>query len=184
MNEVHIHLLTNHLPIILPACGLSILLAGMILKSEVVIRVGFAVLIGSGLATIPAQISGEGAEEIAENIVGINEASIEEHEDQAKYFSILSYILGAAGILGMILSLKKSSVSKFYTPAIIIYGILVMYFAYKTGNSGGKIRHTEIISGGSAMETTNQNTENTTQENNTPQIPISKEEDKEYKEKD
>ncbi len=104
MNEVHIHLLTNHLPIILPACGISILVAGVILKSEVIKRVGFTVLIGGGLATIPAFISGEGAEDIAEKIVGINETSIEEHEEQAKVFSILSNILGATGLLGIIIS--------------------------------------------------------------------------------
>lgn len=179
MNEAHIHLLTNHLPIILPACGITILIAGVILKSEVIKRVGFAVLIGGGLATIPAFISGEGAEEIAENIVGINEASIEEHEEQAKVFAILSYVLGATGIVGMIISLKKLSINKLYSPAVIIYGVLVMYFAYNTGSSGGQIRHTEILSGSTTTETNIQHIETNSQENNQQQAPIQKEEEAE-----
>lgn len=179
MNEAHIHLLTNHLPIILPACGITILFTGVILKSEVIKRVGFSILIGGGVATFPAFISGEGAEEIVENIIGINEVDIEEHEEQAKVFAILSYILGAAAIAGMIISLKKLSINKFYSSAVIFYGVLVMYFAYKTGGSGGKIRHTEILSGSTTIETTIQNTETNSQEIKKPEAPVKKEEEDE-----
>ncbi len=54
-----------------------------------------------------------------------------------------------------------------------------MYFAYKTGNSGGKIRHTEILSGSKTMETIIQNTETNSQKKNQPETPLQKHEEDE-----
>ena len=147
MNEAHLHLLTNHLPIIISACGIAILITGLILKSEIIKRVGYAVIISSAISSIPAYITGESVEDIGEKIIGIDENLIETHESQARIFLILSLILGAISIVGIRISLKKTSWSKFYTPAVIVFGLVVMYFAYKTGSSGGEIRHTEILSG-------------------------------------
>ena len=66
MNEAHLHLTFNHLPIIIPIIGLLIMIGGILLKSEVIKRTAYAVFILGALATIPAFASGEGAEEIAE----------------------------------------------------------------------------------------------------------------------
>jgi uncharacterized membrane protein len=66
MNEAHLHLLFNHLPIIIPIVGLLVLFVNMIIRSEIVQRVGYLILILGAIATIPAFFTGEGAEEIVE----------------------------------------------------------------------------------------------------------------------
>lgn len=145
-NPAHLHLMFNHLPIILPACGIAILLSGIIFRSEIIKRVGYAVIISAGVSTIFAFNTGEGAEDLVENINGINKNDIETHEDQAKVFAIFSYILAATSLAGFVFSFKFSSLNKIFAPVVMLFGVVVMYFAYQTGNTGGKIRHPEISS--------------------------------------
>ena len=40
MNQAHVHLAINHLPIILPIAGLLIFIGGLIFRSELVKRMG------------------------------------------------------------------------------------------------------------------------------------------------
>lgn len=92
MNDAHLHLVLNHLPIIIPLIGLLILIGGIIIKSEVVKRVAYLVFILGALAAIPAFATGEGAEEIIENMAGIDENLIKTHEEIAETFAILCYM--------------------------------------------------------------------------------------------
>ena len=50
MNEAHLHLTFNHLPIIIPIIGLLIMIGGILLKSEVIKRTAYAVFILGALA--------------------------------------------------------------------------------------------------------------------------------------
>lgn len=130
MNAAHLHLMFNHLPIILPACGIAILLAGIIFKSAIIKRIGYAVIISGGISTIFAFNTGEGAEEIVENITGINKNDIETHEEQAKVFAIFYYIIAAISLAGFVFSLKFAQFSKIFAPVVVLFGVILMYFAY------------------------------------------------------
>ena len=144
MNEAHLHLLFNHLPIIIPIVGLLVLFVNMIIRSEIVQRVGYLILILGAIATIPAFFTGEGAEEIVENIDGITHDIIHEHEEAAETFAILSYILGGLSLIGLWANLKRKSFSLWLGYGIFAFGIVVLLFAQQTGTTGGEIRHTEI----------------------------------------
>jgi uncharacterized membrane protein len=147
MNEAHLHLLFNHLPIIIPIVGLLVLFVNIIVRSEIVQRVGYLILILGAIATIPAFFTGEGAEEIVENIEGITHNVIHEHEEIAETFAILSYILGGLSLVGIWANLKRKSFSIWLGYAIFAYGLVVLVFAQQTGTTGGEIRHTEIRNG-------------------------------------
>ena len=45
MNDAHLHLIFNHLPIVIPIVGLLVLLAGFVLKSDVVKRVALGIFV-------------------------------------------------------------------------------------------------------------------------------------------
>jgi len=147
MNNAHYHLFLNHLPIIFPLAGLLVLLAGLIMKSEIVQRTAYAVLIAGSLLTIPAYTTGEGAEEVIENIAGVDEKIIETHEEKAEVFAVLSYILGAAALLGLWASVKGKSFAGSLTYVVVALAAVTLFFAKQTGTTGGEIRHPEIRQG-------------------------------------
>jgi uncharacterized membrane protein len=144
MNQAHVHLAINHLPIILPIAGVLIVIGGLIFRSELVKRMGYFLFIVGAIATFPSMNSGEGAEEIAENIAGVTEGFIHEHEEKAEVFAIFSYILGALSLFGIWVSWKAKSFSNTLSLAIVLFASIVLFLGKQTGTTGGEIRHTEI----------------------------------------
>jgi uncharacterized membrane protein len=159
MNGAHWHLVVNHLPIIFPITGIIIIILGLISKSEAVKRTAFLIFILGALASIGAMASGEGAEEVVEKINGVTENYIENHEETAEIFAILSYILGGISLFGLWASFKQKSFSSIISNATLIFAFVVLFFAKQTGTTGGEIRHTEIRSGNNIPATENNNAE-------------------------
>lgn len=146
MNGAHWHLVVNHLPIIFPIVGLIVLIISLISKSEAVKRTAFLIFILGALAAIAAMSTGEGAEEIAENISGITRNDIHQHEEAAETFALLSYVLGGISLIAIWASFKQKSFSTIVTIATLVFVVVLLFFAKQTGTTGGEIRHTEIRS--------------------------------------
>lgn len=144
MNGAHFHLVVNHLPIIFPLVGIIVMLTGLIFKSQDVKRTAYLIFFIGMITAIAAMTSGEGAEEVVENINGVTENHIEIHEEAAERFSILTYILGGLSLFGLWASIKQKSFSHGTNIAILIYAFVVIFFGRETGTTGGEIRHTEI----------------------------------------
>lgn len=144
MNDAHLHLTFNHLPIIIPIIGLLIMVGGIILKSDVVKRTAYTIFIIGAITTIPAFLTGEGAEEIVEELPGVTHHFIHEHEEAAETFALLSYLLGGISLIGLWSNWKGKSLSKASTYVTAILSLLVVLMAKNTGTTGGEVRHTEI----------------------------------------
>jgi uncharacterized membrane protein len=148
MNGAHWHLVLNHLPIVGTLLGSLILIAGYLVKNNVVKQTALAVFVFSALLAVPAFLTGEEAEEIVERIPGVNETIIEEHEESA---SIYIWIIGSLGVLSLITLYADKSKRSF---AKLLYGItLVMavstaVISQRLGTTGGEIRHSEITAQG------------------------------------
>ena len=125
MNGAHWHLVVNHLPIIFPIVGVIVMITGLISKSEAVKRTAFMIFVFGALAAIAAMNTGEGAEEVVENINGVSENFIESHEEAAETFAILSYILGGISLLGLWASFKQKSFSSLISIATLIFAFAV-----------------------------------------------------------
>jgi uncharacterized membrane protein len=146
MNEAHVHLITNHLPIIIPFIALVVLLIGLFSKSDAVKRTAFFLFILGAIATYTAFESGEEAEEIVEHMAGVSHDLIHEHEEKAELFMVLSYLLGALSLVGLWANWKKKKFSDILTYCTILLSVVVLYVAKETGTTGGEIRHPEIRS--------------------------------------
>lgn len=144
MNTAPFHLLVNHLPIIFPIVGILVMLAGFVTKSEVVKRTAYFIFVMGAITTIAAMTSGEGAEDVVEKISGVTKSVIHEHEETAETFAVLSYLLGAISLFGFWASLKQKPFSKIISYVVLMFALVVMFFAKQTGTTGGEIRHTEI----------------------------------------
>jgi len=147
MNGAHWHLVVNHLPIIFPIVAVIVMVTGLVSKSEAVKRTAFMIFILGALAALAAMSSGEGAEEIVEKISGVTENYIENHEETAETFALLSYILGGISLLGLWASFKQKSFSSIISIATLVFALVVLFFAKQTGTTGCEIRHTEIRNG-------------------------------------
>lgn len=147
MNGAHWHLVVNHLPIIFPMVGVIVMITGLISKSEAIKRTACMIFILGAFAGIAAMSTGEGAEEVVENISGVTENYIESHEETAETFALLSYILGGVSLLGLWASFKQKSFSTIISILTLAFAFIVLFFAKQTGTTGGEIRHTEIRSG-------------------------------------
>src|SRR5690606_26021317 len=137
MNAAHLHLLTNHIPIVGISIGLLILAAGFIFKNTVVKRTALAVFIFAALLAVPAFLTGEDAEELIEDMAGISHQLIEEHEDMAAVFIWLIEVTGILAAATLILSFSlKKSIDFLYVIVFCLAAVSAVY-AFETGNSGG-----------------------------------------------
>lgn len=144
MNQLHIHLLITHLPVFGSILGGLVLAHGVWTKSNQTKIAAYNLFILSSVGAIIAYITGEGAEESIENLPGIIENSIKQHEDFALFALISFIILGLISIIGMFFTLKKLIYSETIAIVILIVSFISFIIVAQTANLGGKIRHTEI----------------------------------------
>lgn len=147
MNNSHLHLVVNHLPIIFPIIGIILLLIGIFAKSEITKKNSYLIFFLGAITSVIAMATGEGAEETAEHLQGISENLIHTHEESAELFAGLSYFLGAVSLVALYSSFKNYIFSKYLSYFTLIIALTTMFFAQKAGNTGGQIRHTEIRNG-------------------------------------
>lgn len=144
MNQAHYHLLLNHLPIIGTLIGILTLAAGFLLKSSHVKRTALVLFVFAAVSAIPAFLTGEGAEEMVEEMPGVTETVIEQHEDLAAIFIWLTGALGIVALLTLISDLRAMTLNKLLYGLTAVLCIATMILAQQVGTTGGKIRHTEI----------------------------------------
>ncbi|MEO0037168.1 MAG: hypothetical protein RIQ59_379 [Bacteroidota bacterium] len=144
MNDAHLHMVVNHFPIIGIILGLGILLFGIVLKNKSIINTAYGLLVVAALFAAGSMATGEGAEEMIEDLPTIGKGIIHEHEEIAEKFALLLYLLGAVSVAGIYLNFKNNTKSKLLIYFAIVLASVGIFLAQKTGTSGGEIRHTEI----------------------------------------
>ena len=144
MNDAHFHLIVNHLPIVGLLIGILVLLAGFVLKKTEVKLTALGIFIFSALASMAAFYSGEGAEEVVENLAGISETLIHTHEEYAESFYVLTLILGGLSLITFIAELRKFRFAKYLMVLCLLLAAADGVLAKYVGTSGGEIRHQEI----------------------------------------
>lgn len=150
MNDAHLHLLVNHFPIIGTLFGLGILIAGMLLKNNSVKNTAYILLVVAALFTALSMGTGEGAEELVENLQNIGKQIIHEHEEIAEKFAILMYVTGFLGLLSLYTSIKNHKFAKIVSYITLAFALFAAVLAKSVGTSGGEIRHSEIRSNSEA----------------------------------
>jgi uncharacterized membrane protein len=141
----------THLPIIGAFIGLLILAFAYQKKDANVKTVAYLVFVVCAIGACIAYATGEGAEEVVENLPGVVEAAIETHEDAAMYSLVSMIALGVMSIIGIIQIRWNASKFNFIHSLILLLSLLSMATIAYTGNLGGKIRHTEIVNASAAL---------------------------------
>ncbi|WP_044518009.1 hypothetical protein [Hymenobacter sp. DG25B] len=143
MNQAHLHLILNHVPILGSLFGLLLLLWAVVRANDSLSRAGLVTLVITALLTIPTQLTGSEAEELVEDQPGVSEPLIHEHEEAAE---LSFWVMEATGVLAFIslLPLVRSHPRSPLLTRLTLVGAVVSFgLLARTGYLGGQIMHPE-----------------------------------------
>lgn len=159
MNDAHLHMVVNHFPIIGTILAIGILTAGILSKNQSIINTSYVLFIIGAVFGILSMNTGEGAEEIVEDMPSIGWKIIHEHEELAEKMALLLNILGVLSLICFYFQYKRNPKQKLISYLILIIGIASLFVIQKVGTSGGEIRHTEIRNSTSSTLSDKENTD-------------------------
>jgi uncharacterized membrane protein len=144
MNDAHLHMVVNHFPIIGTLFGLGILITGIVMKNNVIKNIAYVLFCISAIFGFASMYTGEGAEEIAENLPSVTHHIIHEHEEMAEKLALVLYVLGGISLLGLYLNFKKQAKANLISYLALVSALVAVFLGKQTGTTGGEVRHTEI----------------------------------------
>ena len=153
MNQAHIHLLLNHIPLVVAGVAALLLAVALVRKSAELKRVSFGLFVLAALITIPVYLTGEPAEEIVENLPGVSGPIVEQHERSALFSLIAIEVLGVVSLFGLFIYRRAAELPKVFAVATLGLSIVAGGLTAWTANLGGQIKHPEIRSGALASST-------------------------------
>ena len=152
MNQAHLHLLINHLPVFGSILGAIVLGYGLKTRSENTLRAAFFVLVISSIGGVVAYLTGEPAEHAVKPVQGISKPMIEEHEDAAIFALWTMVITGVLSLAGIYLSYQASAKTRTVSIITLIVALFSFSVVARTAYLGGLIRHTEVTSQAAAVQ--------------------------------
>jgi uncharacterized membrane protein len=151
MNDAHLHMVVNHFPIIGTIFGFGVLIVGLVLKNKTLQNTSYVLFVVAAIFGAISMGTGEGAEELIEDMPNIGEQIIHEHEELAEKLAVLLYVLGGLSLVGLYLNFKNHSKTKLLSFLILGIATAGLFLVQKVGTSGGEIRHTEIRENANTM---------------------------------
>lgn len=143
IDQTHLHLLINHLPVFGSLMGFIVLTYGLISKSEHTRIAAYLVLFVSAIGGAVAYITGEAAEETVEDMADVSHDIIEMHEDAAVFALSAFALVGVVSLLAIFMT-KRNVRSRLIAWIVLIITIWAFTVVARTAYLGGMIRHSEI----------------------------------------
>ena len=147
MNQAHIHLIVNHVPIMGSLFAGVLLGVGLLRKNETLTRAGLVAVLAAGALCLPAQLTGEGAAEIAQNLPRVSRALIQNHAAAAELGFWALESAAALALFSLLLLKNASPKARWIAWLTLVTTALSFGLLARAGNLGGQIRHTEIREG-------------------------------------
>lgn len=152
MDPVHIHLMLNHFPILGTLFGLCLLIYGMFAKNRSIENAALVTLVVVAVMTIAVFKSGDEAEHAVEELAGVSEHFLEEHEELAERGMWLMMATGILALVSLVLPGAKEKLKQRFRIATLVLATVTFIIMVDIGNHGGKIRHSELIDGAQQNE--------------------------------
>lgn len=144
MNAAHLHLMVNHLPLFAALFAAALLAVGVLRKHKPLTDAGLVLAVVAGLGAFAAAQTGERAEEIAEGLPAVTEASIESHEEAAEAAMFTSIALGVLALTALAVPARMAGAKRAATLGSLVFAVAAFALVGRAANRGGMIRHTEI----------------------------------------
>ena len=146
MNWAHLHLLSNHVPVLGTLFALGLLAWGVLRRNDAVKRAALGTFVVVALLALPAYFTGEPAEGVVEHAAGVAETSIEAHESAAVASLIGAELVGLAALVALYRARGGRASSPSLTRLVLVMATVTTGLMAWTANLGGAIRHPEIRS--------------------------------------
>lgn len=150
MDLAYLHLVVNHFPIIGTLIGLVLMGVALFRKNILMQRSVLVMWIFLAMLSPLAMKTGEEAEEKIENRTDVSGYLIHEHEEAAETANVLMICLGLISLAALFFR-NNTIYSGRLTMLSFILSVVVFIAMAKTGNEGGKIRHTEFSDTGKSV---------------------------------
>jgi hypothetical protein len=152
MTLIHIHLLLNHWPIIGAYVGLGLFLVALAANSDDLKQTSLAFFAFLALLAIPTYMSGDVANEVLKTNTPLPKELVGTHQGAALLALIFMEITGLAALIGLWQFSRMSRpapgpVARRNPAAVLVLSIVTVGLMTVVGNTGGAIRHPEILSG-------------------------------------
>ena len=143
-NAAHWHLVLNHLPVVGSMAAMLLLLWALFKNTDDLKRVALMSLVLVGLVSIPAFLTGEPAEDMLKGLP-TSAKWMSKHEDIAGTALWVALAAGA-GALGTLLFFRKQRmIPRWLVGVLLVANLAACLLMNRAANSGGKIRHSEIL---------------------------------------
>lgn len=152
MDPVLMHLVINHVPIIGTILAVGIVLVALVLKNDTVKRTGLILFVAAGITVYPANFTGEDAEEIVENQVGVTEQQIHAHEEAAETTMTMMSIALVLALIHLFNRPATPNIQRLAFTAFMITAIIACIYAGIAGHEGGKITRPNLGTTAQATE--------------------------------
>ena len=146
MNSVQLHLAFTHVPVILSLTGLVMLITAFFIKSPLLTKISYILILIAGITALPVFFTGEGSEEAIEHVPGVSGAMIEKHEEVAKWAMVSVALSGLMALAALVIS-RWQIAPRFLRTIVLLFAIVSGAMMAQTAHLGGQIRHTEITNG-------------------------------------
>ncbi len=143
MNWAHVHLIVNHLPVILVPTSIALLVFARARRSAEVTNAGLVLLVVTSLIGGGVFLTGEPAEHAVEGVAGITEASIEAHEDAALAAALATGLAGVLALATLVVSRTRPAPAGLLIATVVV-ALAASGLMARAANLGGLIRHSEI----------------------------------------
>ena len=143
MSLVHLHLLTNHIPVIGLPLVAFVLFAALWMRNSDVGKLGLLMLAGIAVLSIIPYATGDSAAHAVRNIEGVTRAAVREHDDAAGWAFDASCVIGVMG-LWFLWTYRRRELPRKLIGISLAAVLFVSAIMARTAYLGGMIRHTEI----------------------------------------
>ena len=147
MNQAHLHLIVNHFPIVGSLFAAVLLAVGVFKASPVLTKAGLVAVLAAGLLCVPAQLTGEGAAAIAQQLPRTSRALINNHEEAAELGFWALEGAAALALFGLLLLKNAAPKARLVALLALVATLLSFGLLARAGNLGGQIGHPEIREG-------------------------------------
>lgn len=146
-SSAHIHLIVNHLPIVGSLFAAVLLGAGLWQQNTSLTKAGLVAVLAAGLLCVPAQLSGEGAARIVQEMPRVSRALIQEHAAAAELAFWVLEGTAALALFGLLLLKNDSPRARLLAWLTLAAAGLSFGLLARAGSLGGLIQHVEIREG-------------------------------------
>ncbi len=147
MNAAHLHLMVNHMPLFAVFFGGLLLAAGMLLKQKALVSAGLVLALIAAVGAFVAVETGEGAEEIVEEIPGVVRQNIHDHQEAGEAAMWTTVVLGLFAAAALAVPARMAGAKRAATIGSLVLALVAFAMVARAANLGGYIRHPEITSG-------------------------------------